>query len=149
MGNRKNAAAKKKEVKPDVDPSRGVNLPEELAGLEALDEETRAKMIADYAERQKEIFEKRLKAKVESFTEKLESEGSTQAAIIVRRILMAKLKEEITNRRQAIRTLRAENKLIRQQAREDRKAAREGRKPEVIWKGNVTPSDDTEDDTDE
>lgn len=98
-------------------------LPEGLAVvLPELSEEKMEVMIAEYGQKQRDKFESRLEARKECFGEKLKEKGATDHEVLVRRILITNLQEEMKTKRNAIKQLKEEIRSLRVKATEDRKA---------------------------
>ncbi len=96
-------------------------LPEELDGAELLSKEVREQMVNEYREKQAAQFAKRLEARAERFEKNLLDNASKDRELIIKRILLAKLKDEMVELRFSQKKIRADIKGIKEKARSSKK----------------------------
>ncbi len=96
-------------------------LPEELDGAELLPKEVREQMVKEYREKQAAQFAKRLEARAERFEKNLLDNASKDRELIIKRILLAKLKDEMVELRSSQKKIRADIKGIKEKARSSKK----------------------------
>jgi len=91
-----------------------LELPEGLEPVSTeMSEEKREELIVAYREKQRSKFEQRLKDRVESFEKKLLEKQTKDHEILVRKILIGNLREEIKSKREAIKALQGQIKELR------------------------------------
>ncbi len=92
---------------------RMVSLPENLQHLIPADGEDNSVLVQQFKENQAKRFKASLERRVKRFEEKLGDKTSKEHQVLVRRILIQNLRNEIDERRDAKKQLNAEIKALR------------------------------------
>jgi len=94
-------------------------------GLEPLatemPEEEKQKLLDEYVAREREKADKRIEQRKEAFLKKLEEKGVRNREILARKVMITKIREEIKQKREAVKALQQEIKDIRPSRRRVKK----------------------------
>lgn len=98
-----------------------VNAPSAIASMTEMSPEQRSEFIARWRKEQQEKFEKTIDERAKRLDEKLQNKSDKDRAIIVRKVQIKMLREEINERRAKVKALRAEVKQVRTAAKDKKK----------------------------
>lgn len=96
------------------DPVVTTALPEGLDNVENMSKEARESIVKEYVEKRTKRFHDKLAEQAKSLEEKLKDKASKDRVLIVKKLQLSMLKQQIKDRKSAIKHLRAEVKLIKQ-----------------------------------